>query len=465
MKVTIKVRGAGEEAPGLLFGVPAQRSKFRPSLPAILGSISLHVCGIAVLGLVGTVSRPVTRETAIVPLQHEKLIWYFTKDRLPAVAPDERQTRGKPKVQLRRPGQAIVADTHRPLGKQLIWQPAPKLVVERETPLPNLLAFMPHPARPQPRKFVATEPPEAVNDPPRILPRPAPLVTAPAVAVPLPLAVLPGPAQPRPRDFVPPAIKSGAAQPIVILDGAPRLPIDTQQPSMVIVGLEPARINDIPLPEGSRSPRFSAGPESGAGGGHAAAVVVPGLTVNGTGAGSAVVVGSARRPAPAYRGEPSAAEWTQTAPGKDSRRIARSMMSAGLRPGARVIAPFVEARFPARPVYTTSFEVGADASMEWVIWFAEQNADEGHYLTIRPPVPWTRVATGPGPELPPGRLEIAAVIDRAGQLSSVTVLNGGDRAAKEAAANLVTEWVFLPALRNGQPITVDTLIEINFRRH
>jgi hypothetical protein len=141
------------------------------------------------------------------------------------------------------------------------------------------------------------------------------------------------------------------------------------------------------------------------------------------------------------------------------------MMSAALRPSARVLAPIVEARFPNRSVYTTSFEVGGDGSMEWVIWFADQSGREAQYATVRPPVPWTRAAASPdAPPLPPGRFQIAAVIDKNGQLSSIIVLSGGDEAARQAAATLVTEWAFLPALRNGEPIAVDTLIEIGFRR-
>jgi Gram-negative bacterial TonB protein C-terminal len=140
------------------------------------------------------------------------------------------------------------------------------------------------------------------------------------------------------------------------------------------------------------------------------------------------------------------------------------MMSAALRPSSRVLAPLVESRFPNRPLYTTSFEVGADGAMEWVIWFAEQTTRNEQYATVRPPVPWARVETAPDVALPPGRFAAAAVIDKGGQASSVIVLSGGDAAAKEAAAKLIGQWVFLPALRNGEPIAVDTLIEISFRR-
>ena len=143
--------------------------------------------------------------------------------------------------------------------------------------------------------------------------------------------------------------------------------------------------------------------------------------------------------------------------------MARSMMSAALRPSARVIVPSVEAHFANRPVYTTSFELGRDGSLEWVIWFAEQGAAKEQYVTIRPPLPWDRDGGGPEAALPPGRFEVAAVIEKNGQVSSLSVLTRGDEAGREAVSRFIADWAFLPALRNGEPITVDALIEIRLR--
>jgi Gram-negative bacterial TonB protein C-terminal len=464
MRVTIQMKEPAGREPELRFGMDPKRNGLGPNPLAVLGSVCLHICGIALVVLISTMptAPPIKREAIMIPLESEKLVWYVTKDRLPEVSGAQSKV-GKPKVQLKRPGQVMTADAVQP-GKQFIWQPAPKITFERETPLPNLLAFIPKPARPEPRKFVPPERTKPVREQPRVLPEPAPVVTAPALpaAVPL-LSAIPGPARPRPRDFVPPVSTPGVAQPTVILEAAPSLAAQTPQPSVVVVGLAPAKPSEIPLPEGSRAARFSAGPESGAGGGeHAAAIVVPGLNVHGNGTGPAVVGPTRKAPAPYH--EPSPVEWTQAASGKDSRRIARSMLSVALQPSARIIAPFVESRFANRPLYTTSFELGQDGSMEWVVWFAEQTARNDQYMTIRPPVPWSRTGTEPEPTLPPGRFQIAAVIDKGGQPGSVTVLSGGDPAAKEMAAKLIAEWVFLPALRNGQPIAVDTLIEISFRR-
>jgi hypothetical protein len=459
------------EEGGGLFTKSLERSGFRPNLLAAFGSVCLHIFGIAIVVVLGTIppARPVVREATMISLRDTKLVWYIPKDELPEVAPGEQTKAGKPKVEMKRPGQVIRSDTSQPKGRQFVWQPAPKLTLGWETPLPNLLAFVPKPARPEPRKFVAPEQPKVAAEPPRTLPAPAPQL-APAMPVPLPLATaaLPGPEKPRPRDFVPPPDKDGSGQgrTAVILEAAPALKTEPGQPSMVIVGLEPAPARNIPLPDGARSPRFSAGPESGKGGQqHTAAVIVPGLTVEGKNSGSTVAPGVIPKAPPLYQQEPSPAAWEQAARGKDSRRIARSMMSAALRPGARVIAPVVEASFPNRPVYTTSFEVGADGAMEWVIWFAEQDAKDARFQTVRPPVPWSRVDTGPDPSsFLRGPMEIAAVIDKTGVPASVRVLNAPNQSLADAAAQLINGWVFLPALRNGEPVSVDALIELSFRR-
>jgi len=326
------------------------------------------------------------------------------------------------------------------------------------------LAFTPKLPRPEPKKFVPPEHPRSVPEPLRLLPEASPLAVAPAVVAPLPLATaIPGPPKPQPREFVSPAAKPVAMPPVTLLEAAPNLPsmVESKQPSIVVVGLDPARTNDIPLPEGSRAARFSRGPDSGVRSGQpAAAILVPALTVFGDADSSAVV--PPRKLSQPYH-EPSSAEWAQAISGKDSRRVARSIMSIGLRPSARVIAPFVEARFPDRPVYTTSFDLGEDGSMVWVIWFAEQNLADRQYTTIRPPVPWARVAPDPLPSMPASRFEVAAVIDKNGHLGSITIFQGASPAAKETAARIMEGWAFLPALRNGEPITVDSLIEISFR--
>jgi TonB family protein len=396
------------------------------------------------------------------------VIFYRPAERLPEVATRELDhATGKPKVKLTLPVQAISVDSPKSVdGKQFIWQPAPKIMLQNEVRSPNLLAFTPAPARPV-RPFVAPEGPKVAPERPRAaLPEASPLAVAPPTPAPLPLAAaVPGPPKPPTREFVPPPGKSSPQTgPAAALDVAPSLPLSTEprQASLAVIGLDPSRTPEIPQPEGSRPTRISAGPDATvAGSEHAAPIVIPGLNIGGPGATNpaTVVEPSGKNPEPFH--EPSPAEWAKASPGPDSRRLARSMMSAALRPSSRVIAPGVEVRFPDRSVYTTSFEVGADAA-EWVIWFALKTAAEG-LASVRPPVPWSRPSEPPGSRSHTGRVEIAASIDREGHTTALTVVRCSDEALRATAAQVVQEWEFLPALRNGEPVAVDVLIDINFR--
>jgi len=443
----------------------ASISKLRPSPVAAIASLCLHACVLSFLALSSTVppSYLTHYEAKTISLHSQTVTWYFPKQHLPNVASERPSRAGVPKVRFKNARQKIAADALQPQpGKQLIWQPPPKISLTPEVRSPNLLALIARPARPKSYKeFVPPNHRKSVIRPP-ILPEAAPLAVPPAA--PPVLATITGPIKPPRREFVPPPATSDIFSATTVLETAPNLTPQEQtpQPLLAIVGLDPARSNNIPLPEGVRTPRLSAGPDNEPEGRPLAAIVVPGLNVRGDGAVPSSATLPRQRNPPAYH-EPTPLEWVKNTSGKDSRRLARSMMSAALRPSARVIDPSVEAHFPNRPVYTTSFELGRDGSMEWVIWFAEQGPTEDRYATIRPPLPWSREGGAPEAKLLPGQFEAAAVIEKDGQLSSITVLTQGDEAGREAASKFVVDWAFLPALRNGEPITVDALIEVRFR--
>jgi hypothetical protein len=465
MKVMAKLRCPTVQQQAFLFNDRSNYLKLRPSPMAAIASLCLHICVLCFLALNSTVPQSdLTRyEVKAINLHSETVTWYFPKEHLPNVASDRPSRVGIPKVRFKNARQRSAADARQPQpGRQLIWQPPPKISLSPEVRSPNLLAFIARPVRPKSYKeFVPPDPRKPVIRPP-ILPDAAPLAVPPAA--PPVLATLTGPIKRPLREFVPPPSTSAISSATTVLETAPNLPPQEQtaQPLLAIIGLDPARSNNISLPEGVRTPRFSAGPDNEPEGRPLAAIVVPGLNVRGDGAVPSAATLPRQRNPPAYH-EPTPLEWVKNASGKDSRRLARSMMSAALRPSARVIAPSVEAHFPNRPVYTTSFELGLDGSMEWVIWFAEQGPAEDRYATIRPPLPWSRDGGGPEAKLLPGQFEAAAVIEKDGQLSSVTVLTQGHEAGKEAASKFIADWAFLPALRNGEPITVDALIEVRFR--
>lgn len=464
-KVRIELRRQTDEDQALLFNHQKNYLKLQPSPVATIASVCLHACVLLFLTLNPSVPQSyLTRyQVKTISLHSQTVTWYLPKEHLPNVASDRQSIVGIPKVRFKHPGQQISADVRRPQpGKQLIWQTPPRISMRREVRSPNLLALTAKPMRPTfRRKFIPPNLRARIIPSPK-LPEAAPLAVSPTA--PLPLETITGPIKPPLRPFVPPPATAGIVSPTTVLETAPNLTSQEQtpQPLLAIVGLDPTRNNNIPLPEGVRTPRFSAGPDNEPDGRPLAAINVPGLNIAGNGAVPSAANLPRQRTPPAYH-EPSPQEWVKNTSGKDSRRLARSMMSAPLRPRARVIAPSIEAQFPNRSVYTTSFELGTDGSMEWVIWFAEQGLAEDRYATIRPPLPWDRNGGRPEVALPPAGLEVAAVIEQSGQLSSVTVLTRGDEAGREATARFIADWAFLPALRNGEPITVDALIEIRFR--
>ena len=465
MNVTIKLwRRTGQEQ-ALLFNDQSTYLKLRPSPVAAIASLCLHACVLSLLALSNTVPQSyLTRyRVKTISLHSPTVTLYFPRDQLPDVTSDRSSRAGTPKVRFKHAHQRIAADALQPQpGNQLIWQPPPKISLTPEVRSPNLLAFIARPARPKShREFIPPDLRKPAIHPP-ILPEAAPLAVPPP-ALPV-LATITGPIKPPLRKFVPPQATSGIVLAATVLETAPNLTPQEQtpQPLLAIVGLDPARSNNIPLPDGVRTPRLSAGPDNEPEGHPLAAIVVPGLNVQGNGPVRSAATLPRQRNPPGYH-EPTPLEWVKNTSGKDSRQLARSMMSAALRPSARVIAPSVEAHFPNRSVYTTSFEVGRDGSMEWVIWFAERGPAKDRYVTIRPPLPWSREGGGPAAKLLPGQFEAAVVIEKGGQLSSVTVLSQGDEAAREATSKFIADWAFLPALRNGQPITVDAFIEIRFR--
>jgi TonB-like protein len=470
VKVRFKRESTQQEPAAALFGLPMRRSGIRPSPLAGIGSVALHVAGFWMLGLVSYAppGPPVAYRLTVVPLQTGKLIWYRSSDQLPEVTSGNRAADAKQKTTAVRRKQAISVDSPQAVeGKQFIWQPPPKIELQREVRSPNLLAFTPAPARPV-RDFVAPEVPRSSPErPAALLPEASPLAGALPSTDPLPLVgALPGAPKRPTRQFVPPPARSESSGTVSGLEPAPDLGTrsERQQTSLAVISLDPAHTPEIPLPEGSRPSRFSAGPQSeGKGAENNASIVVPGLNISGGGAPSTPVVVNPSRKASQPVHEPSSLEWAKTSSGKDSRHMARSMMSAALAPGSRVLRAPLEQRFRDRPVYATSFAVGAAGSAEWVIWFALKGTAEGLYFSVRPPVPWNRQPEEPDDHARNGHVQVAAVIDRDGHPDSLVVVQCSDETLRARATQTVQQWEFLPALRNGEPVAVDALIDITFR--
>jgi hypothetical protein len=147
-------------------------------------------------------------------------------------------------------------------------------------------------------------------------------------------------------------------------------------------------------------------------------------------------------------------------------------MSVPLRPSSRVIPALVEARFAGRDVFTLVVPAPPlpEYTGDWILWFAERQAAPGLSPRILAPVPIRKyasdeVAAAPANAPAEGTVQLSAIIDREGRVSAATALAGealSDAFRLRAVEELRT-WEFQPALRNGEPVEVDIVVEISFQ--
>ncbi len=152
-------------------------------------------------------------------------------------------------------------------------------------------------------------------------------------------------------------------------------------------------------------------------------------------------------------------------------RVNRTM-SAPLRPSSRTIPASVEARFANRNVYVLVIPGPALAAYggDWVMWFAEKDPPEiSSGPRILAPIPartFSPAGRATGPQGPPvsATFQFGALIDKAGHVGSVVVLRGPiDPELRRRALEELGTWEFKPALRNGEAMDVDVVLEIPFR--
>ena len=144
-------------------------------------------------------------------------------------------------------------------------------------------------------------------------------------------------------------------------------------------------------------------------------------------------------------------------------------LSVPLRPSSRVIPATVEAQFANRNVYTLVIPKPdlPEYSDDWVLWFSERQSGDMMAPRISAPVParkYSLVGGAPVANSANGTLQLAAVVERSGRISAARILRGtaGDAFRRRALEELQT-WEFQPALRNGEAIEVDIVLEISFQ--
>jgi TonB family protein len=425
--------------------------------------------------LVWVASGPVREEpkslyAQLIAPHASKLVWYDFREKLPDVSPTPARRHAKPhRAKVKRAAQQIVAGSaNTPRARQFVWQPAPKLELHADLRSPNVLAVRSLHAAPPPKPKLFVPPPET----------PAPNADAPVLAAPPEIraernvkgaANLPGmqPVRAPPRKFTaPPEVsRAGAAKPSPFgpaLSEPPALP-EPASPSAVsvaIVGLNPSPNVPAPVPDGARNAQFSTAAQprpTGATGAPAdgATLTVPGLLIHGEAADGKAVAAPRRSAAQAA----------------NLRALLRSTLPAkpiaGPHSSALRVSSAPEALWYGRNTYAISVQMPniSSYSGSCLIWFAEREESETGQLS--PPVPRHIV----DPKYLPaamadrveGKVRLVAVIRKDGRIDQVSVLRHLDDRLDQSAEDAMQKWQFEPALRGGQPIDVDVLIEIPFR--
>ncbi|MGP8248252.1 MAG: TonB family protein [Bryobacteraceae bacterium] len=431
---------------------------------------------------------------------HEaRLVWYSLRNRLPNVKPGAVKARALPPRAVRRFDQQIVAGPKETASApQLIRAPEPKIVLPKPLPLPNFLAVSQLPPRPvkrfvPPPDHVVPRPapalPQAPNldsrprigalamklDPSR--PKPLPFVApamrekrTPALELPQAPAIAPLPPaaeMPRlPKGFQPPPERARKTEPAVTLAEEPSAPAAVRaspQADLVIAGLNPARLLDIPKLPGAHDSGFSGGPrprpEGAAATPNDAKVTVPDLSAH----------------AGEHDAEPTLVAGLGPNPRKallDALRPGGSIvgMTASVSPvhAARVVG-VPDARLAGRATYSMAIQMPnlTSYSGSWLVWFAEREAGKGHTPeNILAPAPlrlvdpkYVRTAAEERVE---GTVRLFGVIRKDGSVDSVELLRRLDPRLDAAAAEALSKWKFTPALRDGAPVEVDAVFEVPF---
>ena len=241
---------------------------------------------------------------------------------------------------------------------------------------------------------------------------------------------------------------------------------------LAVVGVNPTKDAQGPLPFGRRRGRFSAAPDGRSGGsgitggpGGSASVRIPNLSISG-----AAVATGASVAAFAARTDSGAAGvfW----------RFNRDTFQAGIGDHSLTGSPFdippeptpenPEAGFAGRGTRTLSINMPniSSAQGSWIVRFSEVAGPErkGELLA---PVPYVKVdpkyARSAIEEGVEGEVILSGVIRSDGVVDHVALIRSLDQRLDEAAISALLKWKFHPAWRGGVPVDVDMVVRIPFR--
>jgi len=230
---------------------------------------------------------------------------------------------------------------------------------------------------------------------------------------------------------------------------------------MAIVGLHPAPNAPPVPPEGSRNATFSAGPQPRSTGGtdspsDGAMLSLPGLFI--------------------HNGEPDTKPTMMARASPTSEANLRAAIRgslpatsiAGGHPTAFRVSSAPDPLFSGRDTFALSVQMPnvTSYSGSWMIWFALRDESAAGGL-LTPPTPTHKVDPKYYPaaiaDRVEGRVRLAAVIRKDGRVDSVILLQHLDERLDQSAQEALYQWLFEPALRNGQAVDVDAIFEIPFR--
>ncbi|HZD33087.1 MAG TPA: energy transducer TonB [Candidatus Angelobacter sp.] len=270
------------------------------------------------------------------------------------------------------------------------------------------------------------------------------------------------------------------------------------QGQIIALSLNPADVHGpVELPGGNRSGEFHASPggkpdapgtpnvsgtpgatNSGAGGGKGG-----GSGNGGTGTappGITVGAGPAGAPVAAVAGTPG------KSPSDSQKEENRKLMAAAMRPSVPSVS-----RPPVAPPPPTMSDTEADelerqvfgtkkyysltlnmpnltsATGSWIVRFAELKQSDNK-VAIAAPVATSKVDPAyPADALRDnveGTVTLYAIIHADGTVSGIKVVNSVDPRLDEAAAKALSRWQFRPATKNGDPVELEALVQIPFRK-
>jgi len=297
------------------------------------------------------------------------------------------------------------------------------------------------------------------------------------------------------------AVASGAGKNVPAQPSLQGLQSSKGQGQIIALSLNPADVRGpVEIPAGNRSGDFHASPGgkadapgtpnvagnpgatgSGAGGGKG-----PGSGNGGTGtAPPGISVGAAPPGAPvaAIAGTPGGKSPSDAQKEENKRLIAAAMRpnipSSVSRPPAATAPPEksdVEPESIERMVFGTKKFYSlilnmpnlTSASGSWIIRFAELKESDNK-VAITAPVATSKYDPAyPADALrdnAEGIVKLYAIIHADGTVSGIKLLNGVDPRLDEAAAKALARWQFRPGTKNGDPIDLEAVVLIPFKKY